>query len=113
MTEFYKTNDCCTKCEAETNQLISQLIGDIQLLASEAVLLRYAISWTLPKDEGEVLRGEILSDLHGSYYDSPAYQRFMAMYYDGNDPMDDKAFCDHLIKLSKGKVSEALRKLTF
>jgi len=113
MTEFNEALCCCAKHEEETNQLVNHLLGDIQLLASEVVLLRYAVSWSLPKHEGETVRGEILSDLYGSYYTYPAYQRFISVYYDGEDPMEDKAFIEHLIKLSKGEVSAALRQLTF
>jgi len=111
--ELNAPNGCCARCEGETHQLIDNLLGDIQLLASEVVLLRYAISWSLPKHEGETLRGEILSDLYGAYHGCPAYQRFVSAYYGGNDPMEDDAFIDHLIKLSKGKASSALRQLTF
>ena len=113
MTEFKEAHDPCTRCEEETHQLLNQLIGDIQLLASEVVLLRYAISWTLSENEGKTLRDEILSDLYGSYYGHPAYQCFILAYYGGNDPMEDIVFNDHLKKLAKGEISEALRQLTF
>jgi len=111
MSKPNEPNGGCANCEDEANRLINHLLGDIQLLALEVVMLRYAISWVLPKHDGGTLRSEILSDLYGSYYDYPAYQRFMSAYYGGNDPMEDKAFNDHLIRLSKGEVGTVLKRI--
>jgi len=62
----YEMSDGC--CGMDSFKLIDHLINDIQLLASEVVRLRYSLSWFLPKDVGETLRGEIICDLHSSYY---------------------------------------------
>ena len=105
--------DCCEKCEMNSYQLIDHLIKDIQLLSSEVVRLRYSLSLFLPKRDGEMIRGEILSDLHGSYYVYPTYRHFVSEYCDGRDPMESEDYCDHMEKLSKGEESSKFRKLTF
>jgi len=114
MTEYRCHDDCCNNCVTDSFQLIDHLIRDIQLLSSEVVRLRYSLSWFLPKHTGEMIRCECRSDLHGAYYDYPAYQSFVSIYCDGHDPLESEAFCDHLARLSKGEKSTAeFRSLTF
>ena len=97
--------DYCEKCEMDSFQLINHLINDIQLLSSEVVRLRYSLSWFLPKHEGEMIRCEIVSDLHGSYYDFPTYQHFVSDFCNGHDPLENEDYCNHMAKLSKGEES--------
>ena len=108
---------CCyydyEDCEAEAFRLIDHLVFDIQHLASEVVRLRFLLSWHLPKDVGETIRGEIVSDLHGSYYDYSAYQGFISRYFDGQDPFESDRLCNHMRKLSEGEESSEFRSLTF
>jgi len=105
---------CCNDCELDSLVLIDHLINDIQHLASEVVRLRHLLSWHLPKDVGETIRGESLSDLHGSYYGYPAYERFVSRYCDGNDPLESESYCTHMVKLYKGEEStDEFRSLTF
>jgi len=114
MTDYEIRSDYgCEYCESESFRLIDNLVFDIQHLASEVVRLRYLLSWHLPKDVGETIRGEIVSDLHGSYYDYQAYQDFISRYFDGQDPFESDRFCDHLRKLSMGEESTEFRSLTF
>ena len=103
----------CEDCEAASFRLVDHLIFDIQHLASEVVRLRYLLSWHLPDDVGRTIRGEIVSDLHGSYYDYPAYQRFISRYFDGQDPFESDRYCNHWKKISKGVESSEFRSLTF
>jgi len=103
----------CEDCEAESFRLVDQLVYDIQHLASEVVRLRYLLSWHIPDDVGRTIRGEIVSDLHGSYYDYPAYQSFISRYFDGQDPFESDRYCNHLEKLSNGEESSEFRSLTF
>ena len=103
----------CEDCEAGTFRLIDHLVSDIQHLASEVVRLRYMLSWHLAKDVGETIRGEIVSDLHGSYYDYPAYQGYLSRYFQGHDPFESDRYCNHLRMLSMGEESSELRSLTF
>lgn len=106
-------NDYCEKSDLDSLQLIDQLIKDIQLLSSEVVRLRYSLSYFVPKHDGEMIRCEILSDLHGSYYDYPAYRHFVSDYCDGYDPFDNEGYCAHMAKLSKGEdSSDEFRSLT-
>ena len=109
----YEMMDDCDKCELESFMLIEQLINDIQHLASEVVRLRHLLSRHLPKHVGETIRGELLSDLHGSYYGYAAYMNFVSTYCRGNDPMESENFINHMIKLSKGEDSSEFRPLTF
>ena len=103
----------CENCEVDTFRLIDHLVYDIQHLASEVVRLRYMLSWHLPKGVGETIRGEIVSDLHGSYYDYPTYQGFISRYFQGQDPFESDRFCNHMRKLSIGEESSEFRSLTF
>jgi len=108
-----KTDYYCEECEAGSFRLIDHLVFDIQHLASEVVRLRYLLSWRISSDVGETIRGEIVSDLHGSYYDYPTYQSFISRYYDGKDPFESDRYCDHMRKLSRGEDSSEFRSLTF
>jgi hypothetical protein len=103
----------CEDCEAESFRLVDHLVFDIQHLASEVVRLRYLLSWHLPNDIGRTIRGEIFSDLHGSYYDYTAYQGFISRYFQGQDPFEGDRYCNHLMKLSMGEESSEFRSLTF
>ena len=108
-----RTDYYCEECEASSFHLIDHLVNDIQHLASEVVRLRYMLSWHLTGDVGETIRGEIVSDLNGSYYDYPTYQSFISRYYHGDDPFDSDRYCNHLKKLSEGENSAEFRSLTF
>jgi len=105
--------DDCLKCESDYFMLIDHLVTDIQHLASEVVRLRHLLSWHLPKDLGETIRGEALSDLYGSYYDYGAYSDYVSIYCNGDDPMECERYVGHMIKLSKGEDSNEFRSLTF
>ena len=107
------SGDCCVQCEMDNFKLIDHLINDIQHLASEVVRLRHLLSWHLPKHIGETIRGESLSDLHGSYYEYAAYTSFVATYCRGNDPLESASYIDHMRKLYKGEDSKLFRSLTF
>lgn len=109
MTDNYR----CEDCKLDSFMLVDRLIEDIQQLASEVVRLRHLLSWHLPKDLGETIRGESLSDLHGSYYDYAAYMKFVSEYCDGDDPMESERYNNHMVKLYKGKESFEFRSLTF
>jgi hypothetical protein len=113
MSGYEFCGDDCVKCEMDFFLLIEHLITDIQHLASEVVRLRHLLSWHLPKDLGETIRGESLSDLYGSYYDYDAYSDFVSKYCDGDDPMESKRFIEHMRKLSNGEESNEFRSLTF
>jgi len=113
MTEFYPNDEYCAACEMESFSLIEHFIFDIQHLSSEVVRLRYMLSRHLPKEEGDTVRTEIFSDLYGSYYDYPAYKKYISTCCNDIDPMNSEAFEKHLKKTSIGKISSAFRSLTF
>jgi hypothetical protein len=93
---------CLAKIEADSDQLAARLVADIQRLQSKVVCLRYSLSWHLEKHAGEMLRVEILSDLHGAYDDLHAYRRFVSVCCGGHDPLDSGSHAGHLLELSKG-----------
>jgi hypothetical protein len=95
----------CDKCEIDFFQLIDLLIKDIQHLESKVVYLRYFLSGFLPEHDGEMLMVEIFSNLSGLGYGQPVYRRYVSKYCDGNDPMEDADFIEHMMKLSLGKES--------
>lgn len=95
-------DDNCDSCETDFFLLIDRLVNDVQRLVSKVVCLRYSLSRYLGSHEGEMLRCDVLSDLHGVYYDHSVYQRFISACYDGQDPMECEYYIDHLLKLSIG-----------
>ena len=113
MSGYEIGGDDCGKCEFDFFMLIEHLIFDIQHLASEVVRLRHLLSWHLPKDLGETIRGEALSDLYGSCYDYDAYKDFVSKYCDGDDPLESESYVEHMGKLAHGEESNVFRSLTF
>ena len=113
MTDHERSYDDCDECIRESFALIDRLINDIQHLASEIVRLRHLLSWHLPKHIGETVRGESLSDLHGSYFEFAVYADFVQDYYRGNDPLESARYINHMIQLSRGEESSEFRSLTF
>jgi hypothetical protein len=103
----------CEKCRLDCFMLIEHLIFDIQNLASEVVRLRHLLSWHLPEDLGETIRGESLSDLYGSYCDHDTYRDFVSKYRDGEDPLESERYVEHMRKLAHGEDSNEFRCLTF
>lgn len=95
-------DDYCDRCETDFFLLIDRLVNDVQRLISKVVCLRYSLSWYLGRHEGEMLRCDVLSDLHGDYYEQSVYQRFVSACYDGQDPMECEHYIDNLLKLSNG-----------
>jgi bacterioferritin (cytochrome b1) len=71
------------------------------------------LSRYLPKEEGNTIRTEMFSDLHGSYYDYPTYKKYISTCCNDIDPMNSDAFVKHMQKISKGKKSLEIRSLTF
>ena len=98
----------CDNCGMDFYRLIDCLIQDIQHLESKAVYLRYSLSELLPENEAQILRGEIFSDLSGSYSDQSTYQQYVSEYWNGQDPMDTAEYCEHLKRISSGKESVGL-----
>lgn len=57
----------------------------------------------MDEDQGSLLRSDILENLGRRRYDSPAYQLFKELLYDGGDPME---FRDYLVKVQKACKGE-------
>jgi len=83
-------------------KLIDVMINDIKYLESETVRYRYALSCYLPDHEKENLRSDILSNLADRYYWSEAYQQYIQMFYNNQDPMDSDEWCEHICRLAHG-----------
>ena len=81
--------NCADSCEAVTAlcELIDELLKDIQHLELECISTRYLLSQYMDEDQGSLLRSDILENLGHRHYDSPAYQLFKELLYDGGDPM--------------------------
>ena len=92
----------CDRCETDFHSLIERCVRDIQFLQSKVVFLRYSLCQHLENHEGDMLKSEIFSDLAGTYYDLPAYQRFVFNDCCGIDPMECNSYLELLSKLSIG-----------
>ena len=97
--------NCADSCEAVTSlcELIDELLKDIQHLELECISTRYLLSQHMDEDHGELLRSDILENLGRRYYNTPAYQLFTELPYDGGDPME---FRDYLVKVRKACKGE-------
>lgn len=84
-------------------KLIDELLKDIQHLELECISTRYLLSRYMDEDQGSLLRSDILENLGHRHYDSPAYQLFKELLYDGGDPME---FRDYLVKVQKACKGE-------
>ena len=90
--------DCSDRCEAVIAlcELVDKLISDIQFLELECISTRYLLSQYMDKEEGELLRMDILSHLTGRYSGESAYELYKSILYSGGDPME---FRDYLVKV--------------
>ena len=100
-TAYYDLLDevnCADTCEAVIAlcELVDKLIADIQFLELECISTRHLLSQYMDKEEGELLRMDILSHLTGRYEGNPAYELFTIIMYSGGDPME---FRDYLVKV--------------
>lgn len=97
--------NCADSCEAVAAlcELIDELLKDIQHLELECIGTRYLLSQHMNKEQGDLLRSDILENLGRRHYDSPAYQLFKEFQYNGGDPME---FRDYLIKVQKARKGE-------
>lgn len=93
---------CDCDCQYEFCQLIDDLIKDIQHLESETVRTRYELSRHLTYPYNEYLRSDILSDLGRRYSDHPAYQVYIQLLYNNQDPMETDEWCEHICRLAHG-----------
>lgn len=97
--------NCADSCEAVLAlcELVDKLIADIQFLELECISTRYLLSEHMDREEGELLRMDILSHLTPRYSGDPAYEMYKTLMYSGGDPME---FRDYLVKVQaacKGK----------
>lgn len=95
----------CGDCPGmyEFIKLIDCLVKDIRHLESETVRTRYELSRLLPHPYDEELRGDIVSDLAGSYSDDPAYQLYMKLMYNNQDPMESEEWASQINNLAHGR----------
>ena len=96
---------CADSCEAVLAlcELVDKLIADVQFLELECISTRYLLSEYMDKEEGELLRMDILSHLTPRHSGDPAYEMYKTLMYSGGDPME---FRDYSVKVQaacKGK----------
>ena len=97
--------NCADSCEAVLAlcELVDKLIANIQFLELECISTRYLLSEYMDREEGELLRMDILSHLTPRYSGDPAYEMYKTLMYSGGDPME---FRDYSVKIQaacKGK----------
>lgn len=83
-------------------QLVDIMVKDIQHLEAECVRSRYQVSKHLGAPDDGYYRSNILSGLKTPYYDNLAYQMYMALYYDGGDPLSFQEWISAINRLAKG-----------
>jgi hypothetical protein len=82
--------------------LVDLLVKDIMYLEEEVVKTRYSLSTHLKPPYDKLLREDILSNLSGQYNDSPAYQTYIMMLYNSQDPMESGGRVRHMNNLACG-----------
>jgi hypothetical protein len=92
--------DCSDRCEAVIAlcELVDKLVADIQFLELECISTRHLLSQYMDKEEGELLRMDILSHLTGRYSGESAYKLYKSIMYSGGDPME---FHDYHVKVQE------------
>ena len=103
MTSYKGRGDYCDNCKLDFYNLIDLFVKDIQHLESKVVYLRYLLSQYFPECDGEMLRCDIFNDLAANPLEQSAYHKYLLEYCGGHDPMDNGAFVDLLIRLSRGE----------
>ena len=90
--------NCADSCEAVIAlcELVDKLVADVQFLELECISTRHLLSQYMDKEEGELLRMDILSHLTGRYSGESAYELYKTIMYSGGDPME---FRDYLVKV--------------
>jgi len=90
--------NCADSCEAVIAlcELVDKLVMDVQHLELECISTRYLLSQHMDKEQGELLREDILENLGCRFKDDPAYVLYRKLLYDGGDPMD---YRDYLVKV--------------
>ena len=103
-----ETDELCESCDIlyELFHLVDYLIKDIQHLETETVRTRYELSLYLKNPYDEFLRRDIFSNLAGRYSDNPAYQLYMKLNYNNQDPMDSKEWVNHIWAVAHGAKEE-------
>ncbi len=97
--------NCADRCDAVIAlcELVDNLVKDIQFLELETVSTRYLLSQYLDKDEGELLRMDILSNLTTRYGGDSAYELYKNIMYSGGDPMEFRDFISKVQMACKGE----------
>lgn len=81
-------------------QLIDYLVKDIKQLEMETVRLRYELSKRLTDYDAMLLRSDIYSALAGRYDWQDAYVRYVSLYCDDKDPLDNKEYSSQMEQMA-------------
>ncbi|WP_313134220.1 hypothetical protein [Anaerocolumna sp.] len=97
-------DECCDECMIlyEFCRLTDCLVKDIKHLEAEIVRTRYTLSNYLEKPDCEFLRSDILANLAGRYVGNSAYDAYIKLLYNNQDPMDSKEWVDFISQLAHG-----------
>lgn len=97
--------NCVISCEAVTAlcELIDKLNEDVRHLELECISTRYMLSQKIDKEQGELLRMDILENLANRYSGNPAYELYKNLLYAGGDPMEFREYIDNVEKACAGK----------
>lgn len=82
-------------------QLIDYLVDDVKQLELEIIRLRLELSKYLPENDGILLKGEIYSDLAGRYGWQEAYRRYIDLYCDSEDPLDNELYSEQMDQMAR------------
>jgi hypothetical protein len=77
------------------------MVDDIKQLELEIIRLRLKLSQYLPENDGNLLKGEIYSDLAGRYEWQEAYTRYVNLYCDRNAPLDNELYSKQMEQMAR------------
>lgn len=98
--DLFDEVNCADSCEAVIAlcELVDKLVADVEFLELEIISTRHLLSQYIDKEEGELLRMDIMSNLAPRHAGEPAYELFKEIMYSGGDPME---FREHLVKVQE------------
>ncbi|MDO9493758.1 hypothetical protein, partial [Acetobacterium sp.] len=82
--------------------LFLAILGSARQLFLDILPCLKQLSRHLKYPYDEYLRSDILSDLGRRYNDHPAYQVYIELLYNNQDPMETDEWCDHIYRLAHG-----------
>jgi hypothetical protein len=97
-------DEACVDCSVlyEFCKLVDALVADVIHLEAELVSTRYELSKHLKEPYNDFLRSDIFSSLGARHSGNEAYDAYVELFCDNQDPMEANEKEEHMWKLAHG-----------